>query len=119
MEKQIYLTTINLPHEMIDKYLGVVSGCCVQSRSFVKDWIASFKEMLGGEIGAYTEMLEKAREKAMERMVEKARKLGADAVIGITVTSVPTSMIETGSSLGVIVQGTAIRFRRDYDVEEP
>jgi uncharacterized protein YbjQ (UPF0145 family) len=63
--------------------LGLVKGSTIQSRHIGKDIGSSFRTLVGGEMKAYTEMMESARTIATNRMVEQARSMGADAVINI------------------------------------
>lgn len=67
--------------------LGIVKGTIVQSKNFGKDFMAGIKTLVGGEITAYTEMLNEARQIAIKRMIDEAVALGADAVINIRFAS--------------------------------
>ena len=82
--------------------LGMVKGTIVQTKNVGKDFMAGMKTLVGGEIVGYTQMLEEARQIAVKRMVDEAKALGADAIIGV----------RYGSSQGaaeVIAYGTAVR----------
>lgn len=87
--------------------LGLVSGSTIQSKNMFSDFGQSLKNVVGGELKAYTRMMEKAREEATERMVAKATSMGADAIIGIRYT---TSAI-MAQAAEVLVFGTAIKFK--------
>ena len=87
--------------------LGMVKGCVVQSKHFGKDFMAGMKTLVGGEIVGYTEMLIEARQIATKRMVDEAKALGADAVVGVTYGS---SAVMQGAA-EVIAYGTAVKFR--------
>ena len=87
--------------------LGMVKGTVVQSKNFGKDFMAGMKTLVGGEIVGYTEMLVEARQIATKRMVDEAKALHADAVIGVTYGS---SAVMQGAA-EVIAYGTAVRFR--------
>ena len=87
--------------------LGLVKGCVVQSKHFGKDFMAGMKTLVGGEITGYTEMLIEARQIATKRMVDEAKALGADAVIGVTYGS---SAVMQGAA-EVIAYGTAVKFK--------
>ena len=82
--------------------LGMVKGSTIQCR----DIGASFKNLVGGEMKAYTEMMNEARDLAIQRMVEEAEGLGADAVVNIRFA---TSAIIQGAA-EVIAYGTAVKF---------
>ena len=87
--------------------LGMVKGTVVQSKNFGKDFMAGMKTLVGGEITGYTEMLIEARQIATKRMVDEAKALGADAVIGVTYGS---SAVMQGAA-EVIAYGTAVKFK--------
>ena len=87
--------------------LSIVKGTIVQSKNFGKDFMASMKTLVGGEITGYTEMLIEARQIATKRMVDEAQALGADAVINIRYGS---SSVMQGAA-EVIAYGTAVKFR--------
>lgn len=87
--------------------LGLVSGSTIQSKNIGRDFGAGLKSIVGGELKAYTEMMEEAREIAMKRMVENAEEMGADAVVNVRYS---TSAIMAGAA-EVMVYGTAVRFK--------
>ena len=68
--------------EPID-YLGIVSGEAIMGANIFKDFLASVRDVVGGRSGSYENTMKDAKEAALEDMVEEARKLGADAVIGV------------------------------------
>ncbi|QOR35414.1 YbjQ family protein [Clostridium sp. 'deep sea'] len=86
--------------------LSIVKGSTIQSKNVGKDILSGFKTLVGGEITAYTEMMNEARAIATKRMVQEAEKLGADAVVNIRYAS---SAVMSGAA-EVIVYGTAVRF---------
>ncbi len=86
--------------------LGLVKGSTIQSKHFGKDISQGFKTLVGGEMKAYTEMMNEARDLATKRMVEEAQKLGADAIVNIRYAS---SAIMQGAA-EVIAYGTAVKF---------
>lgn len=86
--------------------IGMVSGGMVQSKHMGSDIMASFKNMVGGELTAYTEMMQQARTVATDRMIQQAQSMGADAVIGVRYAS---SAIVQGAA-EVLAYGTAVRF---------
>ena len=85
--------------------LGMVKGTIVQTKNVGKDFMAGMKTLVGGEIVGYTQMLEEARQIAVKRMVDEAKALGADAIIGVRYGS---SQLMAGAA-GVIAYGTAVR----------
>ncbi|MBD5530119.1 MAG: YbjQ family protein [Lachnospiraceae bacterium] len=87
--------------------LGMVKGTVVQTKNIGRDFMAGMKTLVGGEIVGYTEMLNEARQIAVKRMVDEARELGADAVIGVKYGS---SQVMTGAA-EVIAYGTAVKYK--------
>lgn len=86
--------------------LGLVKGSTIQSKNIGRDISQGFKTLVGGELKAYTEMMNEARDLATRRMVEEAEKLGADAIVNIRYAS---SAIMQGAA-EVIAYGTAVKF---------
>ena len=87
--------------------IGLVKGSTIQSKHIGRDIAQSFKTIVGGELKAYTKMMEDARRIATERMEAEAEALGADAVINIRYT---TSAVMQGAA-EVLAYGTAVKFR--------
>ena len=101
------LLTLNyVPGKEIDA-LGIVKGTTVQTKNFGKDFMAGMKTLVGGELTAYTEMLNEARQIATKRMVDEAEALGADAINNIRYQS--ASMMQGAAE--VVVYGTAVKFK--------
>ena len=98
------VTTEYLPGFKIKKVLGIVSGSVVRARHLGRDIIASLRNIVGGEIKEYTELLAQSRDEAVKRMVEKAKGLGANAVVGVRFA---TSAIMSGAA-EVVAYGTAV-----------
>ena len=107
-ERMIYTTTQSIPGREIVEILGVVTGNVVQTKHIGRDIAASFKSIVGGEIGGYTEMLTEARHQAISRMVQHALELEADAVVGLRFT---TSAIMSNAS-EILAFGTAVKLRK-------
>ena len=87
--------------------LGLVKGSTIQSKHIGKDLLSSFKTIVGGELDAYTEMMNEARAIATKRMVMEAEGMGADAIVNIRYAS---SAIMQGAA-EVIAYGTAVKFK--------
>jgi len=88
--------------------LSVVEGNVIQTRHIGRDIMAGIKTIVGGEIKSYTTMMTKARSTAQERMVEEAKKLGADAIVNIRFT---TADILQGAA-EVLAYGTAVKIKK-------
>lgn len=87
--------------------LGLVKGSTIQSKNVGRDITQGFKTLVGGELKAYTEMMNDARALATKRMVEEAAQLGADAIINIRYSS---AAVMQGAA-EVMAYGTAVKFR--------
>ena len=99
------VTTESISGKELDT-LGIVKGTTIQSVHIGKDIGSSFKTLVGGELKAYTEMMDQARDLATQRMGEEAARLGADAVVNIRYA---TSAIMQGAA-EVMAYGTAVKF---------
>ena len=95
--------------QRIKEMLGLVKGSTIQTKNVGKDIMQSFKNLVGGELTAYNEMMNDARALATKRMVVEAEQLGADAVVNIRYAS---SAIAAGAA-EVIAYGTAVKFMGD------
>ena len=87
--------------------LGLVKGSTIQSKNIGRDITQSFKTLVGGELGAYTDMMNQARELATRRMIAEAEALGADAVVNIRYSS--ASVMQGAAE--VMAYGTAVRVK--------
>jgi uncharacterized protein YbjQ (UPF0145 family) len=93
-----------LPGRLIQRHLGLVQGSSVRSKHVGRDIAASIKNIFGGELTGYTELLSDSREEATERMLEQAKALGANGVLNIRYS---TSSIAAGAA-EIFVYGTAV-----------
>jgi len=100
----IVTTTESIPGYRIVKVLGIVSGSTVRARHIGRDILAGLKNIVGGEISEYTELLAEARDEAIRRMIEKARALGANAVVNVRLGS---SQVAQGAA-EILAYGTAV-----------
>jgi uncharacterized protein YbjQ (UPF0145 family) len=101
----IVVTTPTIAGSEITEVLGMVRGSSIRSKHAGKDVIAMFRNMAGGEIHEYTRMLAQAREQAVDRMIEEAQALNADAVVAVRFQ---TSMIMKGAA-EMLCYGTAVQ----------
>jgi uncharacterized protein YbjQ (UPF0145 family) len=85
--------------------LGLVRGNTIRARHIGKDIMAGLRNIAGGEIQEYTKMMAESREQALDRMVEEAEKLGADAIVSVRFTT--TSMMQGAAEL--LIYGTAVK----------
>lgn len=100
------LTNIeSVPGRRIVEHYGLVSGSTVRSKHFGRDFMAGLKNIVGGELKGYTELLEESRKEAVGRMVETAKALGANAVVNVRFS---TSAVAAGAA-ELYAYGTAVR----------
>lgn len=100
----LIVTTDFIPGKEIKEVKGLVRGNTVQSKHIGKDFMAGLRTIVGGEISEYTEMMDEARDKAIERMIEEARRLGGNAIISMRFET--SSVMQNASEL--IAYGTAV-----------
>ncbi|MEZ4334139.1 MAG: YbjQ family protein [Myxococcota bacterium] len=104
----ILSNTEEVPGQTIQAFFGVVSGSTVRAKHVGRDLMASLKNLFGGELKGYTELLHEAREEALERMVKQAESLGANAVVNIRFS---TSSVAQGAA-ELFAYGTAVKVGR-------
>lgn len=100
----IVVTTDFIPGKTIAKSLGLVRGNTIRARHLGRDIAAVQRHIVGGEIRDYTKMMAEAREQAIDRMIEEARELGANAIINVRFA---TSMVMQSAS-EILAYGTAV-----------
>ena len=103
----IIVNTDFVQGKTIVETMGIVKGNTIRAKWFGKDIVASLRQIGGGELKEYTEMLTDARKQSMQRMVEEATSLGADAIINVRFT---TSQIMS-SAAEILVYGTAVKLK--------
>ncbi|MBU0532182.1 YbjQ family protein [Candidatus Micrarchaeota archaeon] len=101
-------TTGEIENYKIDKILGVARGNTVRAKWLGKDIIAGLRQLVGGELKEYTEMMTEAREQAYQRMMDQAKEMGADAVVGIRFTSSDV----TRAAAEILAYGTAVKLKK-------
>jgi uncharacterized protein YbjQ (UPF0145 family) len=101
----IIVTTDEIHGRTIKETLGLVRGNTIRARHVGRDISAALKNIVGGEISDYTKMMAESREQALDRMVEEAETLNADAIVGVKFT---TSMIMQSAS-EILAYGTAVK----------
>lgn len=101
----IHSNTETVPGKRIVQFYGVVSGSTVRAKHIGRDLMAGLKNIIGGELKGYTELLQEARNDALERMTQQAESLGANAVVNVRFS---TSSIAQGAA-ELFAYGTAVR----------
>jgi uncharacterized protein YbjQ (UPF0145 family) len=100
----ILVNTPTLPDRKIKETLGIARGSTVRARNIGRDIFAGLKNIVGGEISEYTKLQAESREQALQRMIEDAERMGANAVVNVRLT---TSMVMQGCS-EILAYGTAV-----------
>ena len=100
----ILATTNHVPGKRVVKVLGMVRGNTIRTRHVGRDIMAAFRGLVGGEVSEYTKLFGESREQAIDRLVEDAESLGANAVVGLRFS---TSMV-MASAAELLAYGTAV-----------
>jgi len=111
----IVVTTNYVPGMKVTKVLGPTFGIIVRSRGLGGNIVAGLRGIVGGEIDEYTKMLSEAREHAIQRMMDQAKAMGANAVIGMSFDSADIGQIMTE----VVAYGTAVLVEGDANKATP
>ena len=106
----ILVTTEHVPGQQETASLGLVRGSSIRARHLGKDIMATFRNMAGGEVLEYSKLLGESREQAIDRMIEEADSLGADAIIGVRFQ---TSMVMQGAA-EMLWYGTAVKLEAAF-----
>ena len=102
------ISTLNqIPNQEISENLGIARGSTVRAKNIGRDIFAGFKNIVGGEIHEYTKLQADSREEAIQRMIDDANTLGADAVVGVRLA---TSMVTQGAA-EILAYGTAVKLK--------
>lgn len=109
MDEFIVTTTEYVPGYKVVKVLGIARGATVRAKHIGKDILAGFRNIVGGEVKEYTEMLAEAREVALKRMIQHAKEMGANGVIGVRFM---TSSVATGAA-EIFAYGTAVILEKE------
>lgn len=99
----------NVPGKVIIEHFGIVQGSTVRAKNVGRDIMASLKNLVGGELKGYTELLNEARQESLERMEEQAKTMGANAVVNVRFA---TSSVAQGAS-ELFAYGTAVRLESE------
>ena len=97
----------SVPGKTIVEHFGLVSGSTIRAKHVGRDLMAGLKNLVGGELKGYTQLLHESRQQAIDRMIEQARQLGANAIINIRFS---TSSVAQGAA-ELYAYGTAVRIK--------
>ncbi|HLO57144.1 MAG TPA: heavy metal-binding domain-containing protein [Bacteroidales bacterium] len=106
MQNLIVTTTPNLDGKKITRYYGIVSGEAIIGANLFRDLFAGIRDIVGGRSGSYEEVLREAKQNALSEMEENARRMGANAVVGVDLDY--ETVGSNGSMLMVTAAGTAV-----------
>ena len=101
-------TTHSIEGRNIVDYKGLVGGDAILGANMFRDFFAGIRDLVGGRSGSYEKVLRKAKQEAIEDMLEQARELGANAVVGVDLDYETIQVQEGGSMLMVSASGTAV-----------
>ncbi|MFN6036173.1 MAG: YbjQ family protein [Dolichospermum sp.] len=104
-------TTDVIQGAVIQSYLGIVTAEVVYGSNFLRDFLASIRDIVGGRTGSYERLFEEGQRKAMEELEQRAQRLGADAVFGIAVDTGTINVDQSGVLLVITATGTAVKIR--------
>lgn len=104
MSRMIVVTNSEIAGRRVSKTLGLVRGNTIRARHLGKDIMAALRHLVGGEIHEYCKLLAESREQAIDRMVAEAEALGANAIVGVRIT---TSVV-MGGAAEMLAYGTAV-----------
>jgi uncharacterized protein YbjQ (UPF0145 family) len=105
----ILTTTGIIQDKTIDTYLGVVTAEVVYGSNAIRDFFAKVRNVIGGRTGSYERLFEQGQHKALEELEKRARQLGANAVIGIHISTNTINLETTGVLLLITATGTAVK----------
>jgi len=104
----MFMTTLqNIPGTTIEEHYGLVTGSTIRAKHVGRDLAAGLKNIFGGELRGYTELLQESRDEATNRMIEQAENLGANAIVNVRYA---TSSVAPGAA-ELFAYGTALRVR--------
>lgn len=103
----LVVTTEAIAGREVEQSLGVARGSVIRAKHIGTDIVAALRNLIGGEVTEYTKLMGEAREQAYDRMLEDAKRMGADAITGVRFT---TSMVTQGAA-EILAYGTAVRLK--------
>src|SRR5437899_5192355 len=105
-KSMLITTTFDFEGYRITEYKGLVRGIIVRAPTIAQGIVGGLKNIIGGRIGAYTEMCEQARQQAFDEMVQHAQQMGANAIVGVRYDA--SEVVSKGSATEVLCYGTAV-----------
>lgn len=107
----ILSTTDVIQGAVIQSYLGIVTAEVVYGSNFLRDFLASIRDIIGGRTSSYERLFEQGQQKALAELEQRALRLGADAVIGIEIDTGTINVDSSGILVLITATGTAVKLR--------
>ena len=107
----ILSTTDVIQGAVIQSYLGIVTAEVVYGSNFLRDFLASIRDIIGGRTSSYERLFEQGQQKALAELEQRALRLGADAVIGIEIDTGTINVDSSGVLVLITATGTAVKLR--------
>ncbi len=105
----IVVTTDSIQGAEITEYVGIVTAEVVYGTNALRDFFAGIRDFIGGRTGSYEKVFEKGHQEAIEELEQRARRLGADAVIAVEIDTGTINVDQTGTLLLITATGTAVK----------
>jgi uncharacterized protein YbjQ (UPF0145 family) len=105
----ILTTTDVIQGTVVQSYLGVVTAQVVYGSNFLRDFFAGIRDIIGGRTASYERLFEEGQQKALNELEQRARRLGANAVVGIEIDTGTINVDQSGVLLLITASGTAVR----------
>jgi len=109
MDEMVICSSEDITGKKIVETIGLVKGNTVRAKWFGKDFLAGLRNLVGGELKEYTEMLSEAREQAINRMIEDAKQKNADAIVSVRLITAPMSQ----GTAEILAYGTAVKLKNE------
>lgn len=108
----IVTTTDVLQGAIIESYLGIVTAEVVYGTNALRDFFAGIRDIIGGRTGSYEQIFERGQREALAELEQRARRLGADAVLGVEIDTGTINVDQSSVLLLITATGTAVKVRR-------
>jgi uncharacterized protein YbjQ (UPF0145 family) len=105
----ILTTTDVIQGAVVRSYLGIVTAEVVYGSNFLRDFFASIRDVIGGRTASYERLFEEGQQKALSELEQRARRLGADAVVGIEIDTGTINVDQSGVLMLITATGTAVK----------
>jgi uncharacterized protein YbjQ (UPF0145 family) len=108
----IVTTTDVLQGAIIESYLGIVTAEVVYGTNALRDFFAGIRDIIGGRTGSYEQIFERGQREALAELEQRARRLGADAILGVEIDTGTINVDQSGVLLLITATGTAVKVQR-------